>query len=485
MSEYNNFDSFIDGLKESDFALDKNLQDKILRKAVSKIKSETNEGYKEKPAREKRVSFLSIRNIAAAGLLLLLLSAIIPNSPVNALYQKIFSYIPGVGVVRNESGEDLIKGALDESVRVHDNDEFLEVESAYITDNALHVTIITNVGTSRIADIKDKKEVLKYFSGETMPGIYLQVGNHKVKLSSYTSGSPSLETKAYTVKGLFYLDENTPSDALFRITMDGFDKTAEFTLSPVKNGVTPESMGSTITVNDIMVFANTERSDGILSVDLSTVANKKYRGVRFNLFDDEKALFQDSVYILDKDGTKYLPDEDLRKQNNSGISKFYFRVPDNKEAAKVVIPQILYSIDYASGIKMNMPKTGKAIDIKKKIELGASVLSINKASLIPRGDSVLPQDFKEVDCLRIDYGTKYKDNSDIRILRIIPDIQVPDSLMGYRPPSSGAYSELRPLDSNEGYALVNFEDMDKTKRFMLDFEIEFAILGPFEMEIRK
>ena len=485
MSDHNNLDSFVERINESEFTMNKDMKEKILSKTYNKISIETKEKKNISQVKRNKISIFSVKNIAAACLTIFIVTAIIPNSPVNALYQKIFSFIPGVGVVQNESEDGIVKSALNEPVKVTDNDEFLEVKSAYIANNTLSVSINTNIGTSRIENIKDKKEVLKYFSGETMPGVYLMVKGEKVKLKNYSTGSPSLETKAYNIKGYFYLDENTPDDALFQISIDGFDKAANFKLSPVKNGMTPESMGSTITVKGITIFANTDRSDGILSVDLSTVALKILKGIRFYLFDHEKALFPDSIYILDKDGIRYQPDEDLRKLKNSGVHTFYFRIPDDREVSKIVFPQILYSRDYDSEIRINMPKVDKAININKEIELGESKLRIENASIVSKNDSLLPEEFKNFDCLRIDYSTGYKNESNEKILRIIPDIQVPDAMTGYRSPSSGIHSELCPLDKNEGYSITEFEDMDKTKKIMINLGIEFAIIGPFEMDINE
>lgn len=482
MYSSNNLDRFINDINESEFSINSDLKNKVLNKTFSRLCIEDREKSILK-AKKSKTGVFTLRNIAAACLAILIINAFIPNSPVNALYEKIFSFIPGVGVIENESGDGLIKCALNKSERVMDHDEFLEVKSAYITSNSFHFTINTNIGTNRIKDIKNKEEVLKYFSGETMPGIYLLVNGQKVKLENYSTSSLSLETKTYTINGYFYIDKNTPPDALFQISMDGFDKTVAFKLSPVKNGITPESMGSTITVHNIMIFANTDRSNGIVTVNFNVIAPKSYRGVRFSPFDHEKALFPESVSILDKDGVRYQPDEELRKQNNSGINTFYFRISDNKEVAKIVIPQILYSQDYDSKIKMSMPRVGEVVHINKEIDLENALLQMEEASLVPKEDSTLPDEFKRFDCLKIGYSTSYKKGSNTKILRIIPDIQVPDTLIGYVRPSSSVYSELCPLDKNEGYAILEFENMDKTKRIMINLEVELAVIGPFEMDI--
>jgi hypothetical protein len=244
-------------------------------------------------------------------------------------------------------------------------------------------------------------------------------------------------------------------------------------------------MGSTINVQNIRIFANTDRSDGILTLSLTAIAPKTYKGVRFALFDHEKAIFPEGISILDKEGVRYQPDEELGKQNGGGINTFYFRIADTKQPAKIVIPQILYSQDCDTEIKMNMPQAGKAVKIDKEIDLGDSALRIGEATLVPKGENILPDDFKKSDCLKIGYTTSNKKESNTKILRIIPEVQVPDGSTGYMQPSSSVYSEICPLDKNEGYALTEFENMDKTKKLKLAFEVELAVMGPFEMKIQE
>lgn len=476
------FDHFIKNINESEYPLNKDINEMILCKAFQKIKEE--EHRQAFSIQKNKFRLVSIRNATAACLALLLIYIFLSSSPVHALYQKIFSFIPGIGVIRSETEDSIIQSALNEPVRVSDDNAFLEIKSAYIVNNRLTVTISTNIGTGHIRNMQDKKEILQYVSGETMPGIYLLYNGQKVKLTGYSAAGPSLETKIYTINGSFYLEDNTPADTVFQITMDGFDKFVDFQLSLVKNGITPESMGSTLTVHDIVIFANTDRNEDILSVTLSTVAPKIYRNLRFYLFDFEKELFGDCIYLLDQEGIQYHPDDDLRLLNNSGIHTFYFRIPSDREVIKIVIPQILYNRHNDAEIKINMPKMDSPIALQKELDLGESSLLLNNASMVPKHDPILPDEFYQYDCLKLDYHSIYPMGSIEKILRIIPNIHVPDGLTGYKRPSSAVNSELCPLEKNEGYTLINFEDMDKSKKIMITLDIEQAVMGPFELYIK-
>ena len=510
MSDNYKLDSFIDGIDELEYKLDRKMKEKILSAATNKITLEKVDEKKTQNAKtlpqrskslggieplspfccspsvnaiSKRLSIYALRGIAAC-LTIVLIFAFIPNSPVNALCKKIFSFVPGIGITLSQGDETLIRAALNKPVKVESGDEFLEVRSAYVTNDYLYVSITTNIGVNHIDNIKDKKEVLKYFSTEKMPDIYLTIDSKKVPLQNRVAGGPSLETKAYNISGYFSIDEKTPADTIFTISMDGFEAAADITLSPVKNGVTPESIGNTMTVNDVIIFANTNRGDDIFTVELSSVAPKAIRGVRFYLFDHEKELFNDSVYVLDENGMKYQPDESLRKLSNSSINTFYFNIPDDKKLAKIVFPQVLYNIDNEAQVKIKMPEVDKAVSIDKVIELDDSSVRLRNASIVPQNDSLLPDEFKKHDCLKIDYSTLCTDGSNKKILRIIPDILVPSfAFSDYMTPSSSVYSELIQLDKNSGYALTEFDGMEKALKVVINFNVEFAIIGPFEMDI--
>jgi hypothetical protein len=190
------------------------------------------------------------------------------------------------------------------------------------------------------------------------------------------------------------------------------------------------------------------------------------------------------VHITDKDGNNYLPDEETRLQNNADVNDLYFKIPQNKEGLKLVIPQILYARSYnKDDIKINMPEPGRDMKINKVLDLNGSVVMVEKASLIPSNDPLLPADFKRSDCLRIDAVSRIGNNSRERVMRVIPNVEVPDGFFKFIGISQSANSELW-TEEQRGYSLVVFEEMEKTKKILLKFDVEYVMSGPWEIEIR-
>lgn len=276
---------------------------------------------------------------------------------------------------------------------------------------------------------------------------------------------PSFETRVYSIDVIFNLDEESIINEVYKFEMAGFNKLIEITMSSVNSGTDPESVSNVAVIDNIMVFANISRGNGILEVLLSSVAPEEYNDIRFHLFDHEAQLFNNGIKVIDEDGMIYMPDEKLRENNNGNIGSLYFNIPDKVKGLKLVVPQILYNKrNYENGIKISMPKIEHEKKINKKLDLPGSNIIIETASVVPVGDPLLPDGFKEFDCLRIDAGAVVGDNKREMVLRVIPRVEVPDGSFGYNSTSQSSYAELWGSDQ-KGYSITSFDGLTSTKRF--------------------
>lgn len=468
MPENRYLDTFTSGIKESDYIVDSEMKQKILNKTHRKI----------------RDWMFYLKRITVACIILAALSAFIPETPVNALCQKLFSFIPGIGIVQNSDETGLVKGVLDKPVKIVEGEQFVEIKSAYITDKTLRMSIKTNVGAVDAGEFTDVTEFKKFFAGETAPGIYLLSGNEKIKSSHSSWGGPSFETRVYSIDTNFYLGDAFIDKQVFKLELEGFNRVIEIALSPVNSGTTPETMGNVAIIDNVMVFVNINRQGDVLEVLLSSVAPEDYKDIRFHLFDHENQLFKSSIHIVDKDGNTYEPNDEMRKQNNSSMDNYYFVIPHDIHGLKLIVPQILYNKrNYENDIKITMPKLGKEQKINIELDLSGSLILIEKASIIPSNDPLLPEEFKKYDCLKIDASAKVNNNARETVCRVIPNVEVPDGVFGYVMTSQSVNSEL--WDSNQrGYSLTVFEKMETTKKILLKFDVEYAMTGPWEFKIQ-
>lgn len=468
MYENRYLDNFINSLEEADYKMDKEMKEKILKITHEKI----------------RRKWMSIRNIAAACVLFAALASFIPNTPVYALRQKLFSFIPGVGVVQSDSEDTTIRSVLGKPVKLVDGETFAEVKTAYIKGNSLIISAITNAGAVGAGKFEDPKEFKEFFAGETAPQLYLIDGENRIKPGQVVWGGPSLETRVYTMQAFFRLSEEDNEKGTFKLEIEGIKGQLQIALSPVKSNYEPEDMGNTAVVDNVMLFADISRQGSLLQVLLSSVAPNTFKNVRMHLFDDEKSIFESGIYLMDSDGVRYEEDEGLRKQNNGSYNTFFFNVPEHKKGLRLVVPQILYNKEYKErNIKIYMPKPGKNVVINKELNLGETILMVETASVVTAQDPLLPDEFRNNDCMRMDISVKPAVNSRETILRAWPQIEVPHNVFGYLGVSYSTYAQLWGSKQQSGYSLTYFDDMHKTKKIMLNFNIQCAMTGPWEIEI--
>ena len=463
MSENKYLDAFTSGINASDYTADLTLKQKILQKTYRKIRN----------------GWYYFRRIAAACLILAVLSAFIPNTPVNALCQKLFSFIPGIGIVENTDHDGTIRCVLEKPIKVTDGEQFIEIKTAYLSDTALNLSIKTNVGAINAGEFKDPAEFKAFFAGETAPGLYLHTATGKMKSSHSVWSGPSFETRVYSVEASFYLDAQQADSQVFRLEMEGFSQSVEINMIPVSSGTSPETFGNVAIIDNVMIFANVSREGDVLEVLLSSVAPKEYKNIRFHLFDDEKRLFDGGVHLVDQEGNIYQPDEELRMLNNSNMNCFYFVVPEEKTELKLVLPQILYNRDYdGDDIKIAMPKVGKDKVLNKEWRLGEGILTLEKVTLISADDPLMPEEFKAFQGIKLDASYRAGANTRERVLRVLPDVEVPDSMIDYAMISQSTYAELW-ADKPGGYSITVFDDMETTKKIRLKFGVECATIGPW------
>ncbi|HCS73703.1 MAG TPA: hypothetical protein DIW17_07500 [Clostridiales bacterium] len=483
MSENRNLDDFLDSLdsnhrdgNESDFG-DKNMDDimkqKILKKTYGRL-------------RKKRRVFYGI----VAGLVLVLLSSFIPNTPTYALRQAILSYIPGIGVVQGTDDTGTITGILAEPVKVSDGDEFIEIRSAYEIGKVLNIYGVTNVGLANVDIPKgaNKKEVLEFYSGETARGFNIVHNGESLAAGNQIAYGGSFIDGVYSIEASFYLSKSI-GESDFQIEIEGFAKPVILALSPVISGTIPEEVGNAATIDNITAFSYVTRKKDIVEVLVSFVGSNEYKNLRTYLFEHEKEIFDEGVHLIDQDGVVYEPDDDLTKEHHTGINTYYFHVPEDKEGLKLVIPQVLYDMEYKEAdIKITMPKKDKDTVINRHIDMGSHTITLNRASIVQAGDAVLHDDFKFSDNLMIEASAEIQEGTGKSVIRMFPDI-LSGNLMNKHDwishrMSRGSYAPQWDPIEQKGQSFTVFDDMEKTRKIIINFKVEFSMTGPWEIDLK-
>lgn len=460
-----NLDDFVDKLNEKEFE-DKNVSNNTI---IDRTK---------KKIRKFRI-IVYIKSIAAILVFSIIASAFIPNTPVNAFCKRVFSFIPGVGVVQTDEGKGVIS-ALKESVTQNEGREHITIESAYVQNGYLIVKAKTNIGLSDSADMS--KELLKFYAGELNPKIYLQNNGEWIQPASMQITGASPDTGVYKLQAQFKLPEEINKESEFNFSMEGFDPNIKIVLNEVISSTEISELGYNGTLGDIHVFADFERKEDTIQVMLSTVAPKEYKNIRFKLFDDEQEMFK-SVYIIDSRGNEYKSDRQQEEENDADFNVFYFNVPTEAKGLKLIIPQALYNRRFDDEMyKVKIPSVNEVVNVNKRFHIGESDVTLESVEFISKGSEILPETFKNFDSLKINLKAVNTVRGKEKVIRVLPIFLVRQNIFeGYNMIGQSIYEEKKNFSDQSRYAIGVFNGMENTKGIKLIFEIEFAYIKGTEI----
>jgi hypothetical protein len=204
----------------------------------------------------------------------------------------------------------------------------------------------------------------------------------------------------------------------------------------------------------------------------------------FAPYSDEKDVFSESVRIMDSEGHTYLPDQDSAQKNHAERNTFYFSIPEDKDHLTVFVPYVFYKRSLEKEFKMKMPKEGRTTDIREAFDLGDHTVTVKSAALVPKGSSVLPEDFNEYPCIRMDFDAKKILPESLEyVLRVDPTFDVRKGLLGkYTGVSQSAYEEKWDLEEQSGSVFVHLTGMEEYKDLSYRLNVDFVWISEVEIK---
>lgn len=464
----NNLDKFTENIDPKVYNTDEEFKSGVIRKTNVRI--------------GRRKCFQSIKGIAIVCLIVLAVSAFIPDTPVNALYKKIFSWVPGIGVVESDE-KNLVTGVLKENVTEKFEKEYVTVNSAYVQNGYMTVKVKTNVGLSDPDMLK--KDVLKFFAGELNPKLYLVNKEENIAPMNMLTTGASMEDGTYEIKAGYRLPEEIARLHQFTLMLEGFQPKVCITLTEAFSSTELKDMGNVTVIGEVHVFAELEREADTVKIRLNTVAPKELKDIRFKVFDFEQELFPNGIRLKDSHGQYYIPDQELEKANHADIHTFYFRVPADRKGLKLEIPQVLYSRRITEAYKIKRSNANEILQINKIFEAGENIITMETLELVPAGSEMLPDVFKESNCIKIRFSAENcLDPGNEIICRVLPEFKVKTGLLGdYKTVSQSLNAELWNVHDQTGYSICAVDHLEEYKHLSASFDIECAIISEVEMKL--
>ncbi|MBI9011443.1 MAG: hypothetical protein JEZ08_04375 [Clostridiales bacterium] len=463
------FDDFLESFNPSDDL--NNVKEDILNRTYEKIEKETT----------VIMRLLTLKNIIVTSVLIVLLSGLIPATPVNALYHSVFQKIPGYGVVETDD-DYYIQAATNGYVRIEENDVFMEVRYVYIADDYLTVSAVTNSKLNHISDPDDKKAVLEVAEEDHFGKLQVIINGEAIDMQG---GSVAIGSGAgYTTKGNFYLEGDLKDIRTFEIGVEGMTRTATVELVDISSSDIPDALGSSLIIDDMIIFADLERVEDLAIVTVSIITPQSKKNARVYLHDYEEKFLNDPIVIEDETGQRFYSDKALRRQNFDNINRFYFKIPKESKKLKLTMPQILYTETYDSQIVVRVPTEDQSVSVGEPYMAGESKITIDELVYLPKGQNDISNEFSEWSRIMIKSHSEPVGETNERVMRIRYKAFKKKNFE-YEEIYYSAYSGLWPFDSQSGEFIFPSEEVENTEKLKLNLEVEKALIGPFTVELNE
>jgi len=332
------------------------------------INSIMNSVYKKTGIKnQKRKVFLFKKIITYAAIFTIILSSLIL---VGAAINKLFTFIPGYGIVENN---DSIEYILSEPASAENDNVVFTLNNAIA--NKDNITVMFTLSRKSYTDdqlYKDKQEVLKNQQKNdksTKAKVYLYAGN--IKYTEYggstsSGGKTDNSSFAYTLKA-----EDINTTTTYKLEYENFNISLEFKLKSFNSFDTLEQIGPTEYNNDISITAVPTFVNDKLEVDLYSINKSGY--TTCSLFKYNNGYLGKDIHLETNSGIKKYNelDEDF---GIDGMLTFDIE-PDDKNFT-LKIPFIKVQSDEEENISLKIPKEGEKITINKKITFKDCTMTI-------------------------------------------------------------------------------------------------------------
>lgn len=332
---------------------------------VKKVHKEIDKKHSlaKKYASKKMIRRKGYAIIAAAIILLFVVG--ISNGSIVQAFNKLYSMIPGVGILENN--QDILY-QLKSQISAENDQGTLKLLSATATKNEITVSFeFTRKNFSEEQQLKEKEEEWKSLEsdGSSLKRslVYLKVDSQTFQMESGSScGGGASEFFSFTYKtGQDY----TNVSKNYTLSFEKYDIKADFQLVTLKQYHDLNEIGTTEIHNNISLTATAVLKDNKLSVHVYPVNNSKFRLISFNQDYDQEYFGKKLTLITDKGEKAYtLPDS-----YGSGMNAAYtFDVSDGAKNYILSVPFVVVESKEEEKISLPIPKEGEIIELNKRIE---------------------------------------------------------------------------------------------------------------------
>jgi len=246
----------------------------------------------------------------------------------------------------------------------------------------------------------------------------------------------------------------------------------------------PDALGSSLIIDDMIIFADLERVEDLAIVTVSIITPQSKKNARVYLHDYEEEFLNNPIVVEDESGQLYYSDKEIRRQNFDDINRFYFKIPNESKELELIIPQILYTESYDSQIVVEVPTEDQSVAVNESYLAGECKVTVDELVYLPEGQNDISDEFSDWPRIMIKSHSETVGETDERVMRIRYNA-FKKTLFEYEEIYYSAYSDLWPFDSQSGEFIFPTEEVGDAKKLKLNLEIEKALVGPFIIELNE
>ncbi len=348
-------------LDETEKLLKEDMEFKIDNKAMRRIKRNV---YLKADFKNKRKFSLKKALIAALILVFVAITSfeIIGFDNVVAYINKVFNFVPGVGILEND---DKIQYVITKTDLSENEDVFFKLNNAVATNNS--ITVMFSIEHKNYLDFEGKKFFSKPYEE---PNVILYVNNSEyIKYSGSTGGGSKEDISTFT----YTVDPNDINlSNSYKLYYESYNLSVEFKFKKVQSFEKLEDIGSTGYNNNISITAVPTFNQNDLEVNLYSIVRGKYHIDSYCKFNNKGYKGKDMIIETESGIKNYaIPDSIW-----DGYGKFNFNVETTDKNFTLKIPYLIVNDTEEKIVNIEIPKDGEKLTINKRVDFEDSSMVI-------------------------------------------------------------------------------------------------------------
>ncbi|TCK93215.1 hypothetical protein EDC19_1406 [Natranaerovirga hydrolytica] len=340
------------------------------KKPVVNIKEEDVIKYNKA---KKKHNFKWQQYAASIAIAFTFLLAIYNSDTIVQGFNRLFNFIPGVGIV--EEDQELLY--ILKAPSVLENDEVkASITTAIATKDTMTISLdVTRKNITEEEALKEKEkqwEELLRTNELKEENITLRTNNKSFEISQWHSSGSVLDTK---VTFFVEMDEdNVNTSHTYTIDYEAYDISLDFQLMDIDQYQDLEMLGPTDVYNNISLTAVATKDEDQLQVNVYPINHSKYRLKSFDVEYDLE-YFNQKLTLETETGNKTYT---LPGSYGSGMNATYtFDVSDGSSEYNLNIPFVLVESDEKEKISLPIPEEGEIIDLNETLSFENNDLIIS------------------------------------------------------------------------------------------------------------